>query len=169
MTVKLVGNDENSGALNLGSGMLYMQKFQAISGGSLSELKIKIGAGGNCSTMLALYSDNGGEPDALLTSCADTSLAPGWNTVSVSPASVSDGDYFWLAENNSGASSHPVYLGGVGVGIVRYKALSYNGFAFPDPAGTGYGSSTTINMQIAGWGTAIVIPVFMNQYRQRRS
>ena len=66
--------------------------------GSVSSLRVYVDGGSTAgSVVVGLYTNNAGHPGALLASGTITSPAAGQNTVSVSSASVTAGQTYWIA------------------------------------------------------------------------
>jgi len=145
---KMVGADDAAATLPLGAGSFSLTRFQAAATGNTVTFKIKSSAPAN--VKVAIYADNAGEPGALINSVnTGTPITAGWNSIAIASTAVTSGNFYWLAINsdtqiNCAASS----LGGT----IRYKVAAYSGFAFPNPAGTGFSQSSGIIALLAGWG-----------------
>jgi len=150
MTVKLVGHDDATAASYIGKDRFDLYKFTASVTGICTEVRIKCAGSGNIK--VAVYADNAGEPGARLAKKdAATAVSLGWNTITLEAScSIVKGNAYWLAycpDSNQGG-----YV--IEAGVFRYKTVTYSTFTFPDPAGSGFDSATTINGLIAGWGIA---------------
>jgi len=113
----------------------------------MTEFKVKAGASGY--VKCALYEDDSGEPGDLITAMnTGQAVASGWNTLSFTSTPVTSGTYYWLAIiiDTAGAA---LYVNSSGT--MRYKAFTYSGFTFPDPAGSGFSSLGFYSVE-AGWG-----------------
>lgn len=164
MTTKLIGNDDGTYSATLIKNLLFFQSFTASATGTLSEIRLKSSGSGNAK--VGIYSNSSSAPSGLLASTASTAIAAGWNTVSVADVSITSGTVYWLAVVVDTNTTEQInYTGGTS----KYKSVTYTN-SLPDPAGTV--NSVSYNVAIAGWGTeaagGAVIPLFMNQYRQRR-
>lgn len=101
-----VGDSTDSGDNN----HILATKFTATSTGTISSLYTHIaspvGSGSNNKGQMAVYADNSGSPGTLLASSGDVTLTGGaWNLFSISPVNVTNGQTYWLAYNNNGATS----------------------------------------------------------------
>jgi hypothetical protein len=146
MTVKLIGNDDINGTSVSTAGMLWVQRFTAIAGGSLSEIRLEASSSAN--VMVALYSSNSGSIGSVLTSSSSTACSVGFNTIAVNPVNVVSGTVYWLAFNSSVAI---VYKAASSGAVVLAKGAEYSGFVFPNNP-TGFAGVSNTTLQLAGWG-----------------
>ena len=146
MSEKLIGADDTTG-LNHGSDIFVLTRFQAVDTGDMTEFKVKAGTSGY--VKCALYEDDAGAPGDLITAMnTGQAISSGWNTLNFTSTPVNIGTYYWLAIiiDTSGAA---LYVNSSGT--MRYKASTYSGFTFPDPAGGGFSSLAYYTLE-AGWG-----------------
>jgi len=149
MTVKLLGADDATGSPN-SVGYFTLNKYPAVATGNMVEFRVKSSAAGNIK--VALYADSGGEPGALITAMnTGQAVVVGWNTLTFTSTAITNGTAYWLAYmiDTVGAIdfNHPG-----GSEQRRYKAATYAGWTFPDPAGSGFSSTTGYIDLEAGWG-----------------
>ena len=146
-TQKLVGADDATGTQD-GANYILLTKFQAVATGQITEFKVKSGATGQAK--VAIYANSSGEPGARL-SYNDTAqnVVAGWNTLSIPALNVTSGTYYWLGVNVS-VNNAVQWITGSSSNF-RYKAATFSTFTWPDPAGTGYSSSSARqNLLLAG-------------------
>lgn len=145
----LVGNSSSTGSGCTGS-YFYLGRFQAVkSKTGATEFRVYAGSSGN--VKVAVYADSSGEPGALLGyNNTSQAVVAGWNTLTVSSVDIVSGTYYWLAVNTDGGDRCRRDSAG---GTIRYKAATYSSFTFPDPAGSGFTSSTYL-ITLAVWGEA---------------
>jgi hypothetical protein len=89
---------------------------------------------------VGIYSDNGGSPNSLVAGPYTSAVGPGWNTITfTTPVYLTAGNY-WLAIqlHTYGAVT---YKSGTSSAVLRYTGLSW-GSAWPNPAGSGFGSAS---------------------------
>ena len=166
--VLLVGSEDTSFESGSSGDKFRLSRFQASKSGTAKALKHYTGLGqGYCK--LALYADSSGSPGALLAATAqiNANAFTTWFEASISDVSIVSGQYYWIAWITYYAS---VVALNSGVGTNSTKDQSYNGFSYPNPAGSGFSSLSyqgvvaCMGEESAGGPT---IPVLMNQYRQR--
>jgi hypothetical protein len=117
------------------------ERFEnTVGDGTLTQIEVDYdGAGGGGSVKMAVYSDNSGNPNALLLDCGEVALDVGWNVIDGLSLGVTSGVYYWLAfctENNwnytfwdTGAANSNAY---------NYTSGNYANFplsTFPTPDG----------------------------------
>ncbi len=132
-----------------------LDRFQASYTSQISQIKINLAATG-AQVKVAIYADNSGEPGVLLNALnTPQSCVDGWNTINFPSTSITQGVYYWLAfvTDSARVNYHTASSS------VRYKTASFNGFNFPNPAGTGFSSVGDYYFLIAGWG---VVPEMYN-------
>lgn len=144
--VKLIGNDDGAGTSSGTANYHNLQRFICVLSGQMTSFNIRTSDAGN--VKVAIYSDDGGEPNILLTSI-ESSVVAGVNSISIGPVSLTKDTYYWLAYNSDAA----IVRYKTGTCTRRSKSATYSTFSFPNPAGTGYSSSTTNSRIISGWGT----------------
>jgi hypothetical protein len=122
---------DNGAWINLG-------RFQAGSNMVVSTIFAKVGAVSG-SYKCAIYTDNGGTPNALLAGTAEvTSPTNGWNMFPLATALVlTNGQAYWLAIWSDDASATVYYSDSSGT--LRWGQYDYG--AWPDPISTSGGSS----------------------------
>jgi hypothetical protein len=149
MTIKLVGADDATGSQQ-SVGYFTLCKFTAEATGYMTQFRVKSSVAGN--VKVALYADNGGEPGALITAMNTGQAVDGlgWNTLSFTSTLITIGTVYWLAFifDIQGAVDYRTLAGATR----RYKAGTYAGWTFPDPAGSGFSSTTGYADLEAGWG-----------------
>lgn len=148
MTIKLVGYDDATIGGTTGKNAFHLYNYTAVASGTCIEIRVKSSDSANIK--VAIYADNNGEPGARLAK-QDTStpIIAGWNTIALeSSCQIIIGNNYWIGFN---ADISKVGQD-ISTGKLRYKKATYSTFTFPDPAGTGFGSYTTTNGIIAGWG-----------------
>lgn len=144
--VKLIGSNDVDVDGQRSQNEFYLDRFQAENSGWLSAIKIKVFASVN--VKVAIYADSTGEPGALLSSNnISTACAAGWNTILIENIEITSAVYYWLAFIADGiqVNYHQV------ASTRRSRAETYATFTFPDPAGTGFSSSTNDYALIAAW------------------
>jgi len=141
---------------NRSANYVYMHRHQADATGLLTALRIHLTQWGGyprTNVMVAIYSDSAGEPDALLGQQSGNwpvtgeFTAIGWNTIPLhAPVNITQGTYYWLAF----ISDQPEVNGGSVTVPRRYKAISFSGYSWPETAGSGYSSSTSVGVALVG-------------------
>lgn len=144
MSIKLVGSGDETSGDTVGANYFVWRKFTAEASGSMVEFRIKMQGNGNIKA--AIYSDSGGEPDALLASVGSTACTTGWNTIAFTSTAIVSGTVYWLCINQETISTAGIVASGA---VSRYLSSAYTN-AFPDPAGSL--SSATWGIIAAGWG-----------------
>jgi hypothetical protein len=151
MATKLVGEDEQDGLTGY-SPVFGLSKHQAVASGDMTEFKVRCRAA--CNFKYAIYADNSGSPGALIAAVnTSTPMSPGWNAFSFPSTAITSGTYYWLAVCFDTASG-VAYLSSGGLGI-KYKAVTYSTFTFPDPAGSGFTNLGGYSQVVAGWESMI--------------
>lgn len=145
--VKLIGNDSGSVNYSATRDVLYIERYIALDNGQVNSIQLL------CQTVTnsraAIYSDSSGEPGALLSNSDIVALVAGWNTVSLaSPVSIIKNSYYWLAF----VLQAPQTIRTAQVCTGRYKSITWAGFSFPNPAGTGYTNQANRSTMITGYG-----------------
>lgn len=144
--VLLLGT-ETPGATNQSYGYFALHRWIALATGTVNKIKVYSLVAGNAK--VAIYADSAGEPGALLGyNNTGQACSVGWNTLSISSASVTQNAYYWLASVIETAGVVSWYSGTT---VMREKAATYSTFTFPDPAGTGFSSYTTYVFALGGW------------------
>jgi hypothetical protein len=97
---------------------------------------------------VAVYADNAGSPGTLL-NAVNTSITEvsGWNSIDFPSTTITSGTNYWLAANSSANRIGQRTI----TSVNRYKAATFSGFSFPNPAGTGFTSSTTTQYLLSGY------------------
>lgn len=138
------------GTYNMGGPKMFLSPFVATKSGTLKALRVVLWR--NDPIMVAVYADSAGAPGALLTASASvTPGASGWATIDVPDIIITAGTTYWLAFANGDACGSGTIVEG---GVTWYKAITYSGFAFPDPAGSGYNDTIYAGylVSMGGWG-----------------
>ena len=158
-TQKLIGANDATTFDNDAPNYLLIDKFTAEATGNINQIRIKCGSSGN--VKVAIYADSSGEPGALLNANnTSTPVVTGWNQISITLTPVTAGTAYWLACISDPRCVGYVTPGGIG----RYKAATYSGFSFPNPAGSGFSSWAGYHL-IAGWSTTgggVIAPIVTN-------
>jgi hypothetical protein len=149
---KLIGADNAAGSQQ-SVGYFTLCKFTAVATGSMTQFRVKSSVAGN--VKCAIYADSAGEPGALITAM-DTGQAVdglGWNTLNFTSTPITNGTVYWLAFmfDTQGAVDYRTLTGTTR----RYKAGTYTGWTFPNPAGSGFSSTTGYADLEAGWGSTV--------------
>ncbi len=132
---------------------VLMYRFQAAASGQIIRIKVKVGESGT--VKVAIYADNSGEPGSLL-NAVNTAAAVTADTEAVIPiagTSVTNGTYYWLAV--AVAAGQRYYFTNTSAGTRRYKTITYSGYSFPNPAGSGY-SADSYDAYIAGESDTVI-------------
>ena len=148
MAIKLVGADDIAGT-SLGTGYFSLSNFTAVATGNMTQFRVKSLAAGN--VKCAIYADSAGEPGALITAMnTGQAVVIGWNTLDFTSTPITSGTVYWLAFifDTAGAGTYASYAGV----SLKYRAGTYAGWTFPDPAGTGFSSASDYEYVLAGWG-----------------
>ena len=130
-----------------------MIKFTAEDSGTIDTIKVYPKTNGG-NVKVAIYDDDGGdgEPGTRLgyNNSSTNCIADQWNDCIISEVEVTEGEDYWIAvaSENYGGSSYS----GTGTKPVRYKAITYASYTFPNPAGSGYTPSDAYYLPYAGWG-----------------
>lgn len=150
MAIKLVGADDAAGT-QLSVGQFTLCKFTAVATGNMTQFRVKSSVAGN--VKCAIYADSAGEPGALLTAMNTGQAVDGlgWNTLNFTSTSITSGTVYWLAYmiDIIGALDYRTLTGATR----RYRAGTYSDWTFPNPAGTGFSTTTNYADLEAGWGT----------------
>lgn len=122
------------------SGTYEMSRYQtSASAGAISSATIYIGSNidpsPNNNYKIGIYSDNAGAPGTLLATSSQGTLTTGWNTVSISGATLSSSTYYWLAYMSNGTSGSNNNLSYNNGGSSCYYTWTYsNGFPASSPS-----------------------------------
>ncbi len=146
--VILVGTTVEAGT-NVGTGYFVLCRFQATaSENGATRLKVWSNASGN--VKVGVYSDNAsGSPEARLGyNDNQQAVVAGWNILTISPVNIVSGNYYWLGGilDTAGCFRRDA------TGTYRYKTATFSSFTFPDPAGTGF-TSTSYVLSMAVFGS----------------
>lgn len=151
---KLVGADDVVGVNNISGTVIYC-RFQAVETGTVTQFKVKSGA--TAQVIVAAYSDTSNAPDALLSANnTPQNVASGWNTLTISPFTVTKNVYYWLAVDMSNVTGAVQYASTSG--HYKYKVVTWGGYTFPDPADTGMADGTNAYFLFACYGVSIDAP-----------
>ena len=113
--------------------------------GTLAVVRLKASIAGQ--VKVAIYDDNNGSPNNLLTSTSGLAVDVGWNKLSVSPISIINGVDYWEAvkvQANGNCRYDNLSR------TIKWKSEAYAN-AWPDPAGSGY-SNNSFHSLMAGYG-----------------
>jgi hypothetical protein len=148
----LVGTEQIPNNPFSGSTYFALTRFQAVKSGVMNKFWI-FGWSANAEVKVAIYEDDSGEPGALIAANNTGQLVvqKQWNVLGIPDASIVSGNYYWLAV----CQSDQYVTGAVypTTAQTRYKAATYGTFTFPDPAGSGFTSTTSWLLCLAGWGS----------------
>lgn len=151
-TTDMVGDTSNTYD-TLSNTHLWMTKITALGSGPLQTIGINFqsnSAGGNI--VLGIYSDNSGSPNSRLGQSSPTALAAGWNDLSITGVTITQGVSYWLAESPQN-SNNPVYYKTGSTSLSNYQNYNYNG-VLPDSSGDPNANDHTFNMRMTyGTGT----------------
>lgn len=89
------GNTGDDDLYDYGPNMVVAIPFTAGGSGTVDTLGVKLSNA--VSFRMGFYSDNSGEPGALIEQSAVTSGIAGWNEIAINPAAVSPGTQYWVA------------------------------------------------------------------------
>jgi hypothetical protein len=157
-TSRLIGS-VTDGTNSTAASYFTLAKFTAVATGIVSEIHIYSLADGN--VKLAIYDDNIGEPDTLITAnnTGQAVLANQWNTLNIGNTNVIKDNVYWIACNSdtTGATCRST-----GTGTQRYKSATYTTFTFPNPAASGF-SSASYEYCRSGWGILVLSPSTISQ------
>ncbi len=103
---QLVGDSTISSVADTdGAGLAEAFLSTASTAGSLGELHVYLdGTSRATKVTIGVYSDNAGHPGTLLAQGSTSSPATGWNTIAVTPVSISAGVKYWLALLGTGGT-----------------------------------------------------------------
>ena len=122
-------------------------RHQAQSGATVTEIRAKVGAITG-RYQCAIYADNGGNASTLLRATATlTNVAAGWQTFPlVSPLTLTNGNYYWLAIWSDDVNARVHADTG---GTLRFAAYPFTN-AWPNPINLSGGGSFTYCMYASG-------------------
>jgi hypothetical protein len=158
VTGKLLGIDSPGGG-SLADDNFRLSKFTAVATGTVTEIRVYGTANGQ--VKVAVYTDDGGEPGALIVANNTGQLvtASQWNILTITQFSVTKDTAYWLAANMG--TDAAITTGAAGTGQDRYKGAEYDTFSFPDPAE--WNGSNTRAYDMAAWGVLVVTPSGVSQ------
>lgn len=136
----ILGTD-NLGTASGSGGLIRHGRFAAVKDGAISSIQIRSVASGT--VKLAIYADDDGEPGALLAANNDgcSCVANEWNSVPLNTYVELDGGvYYWLSSIIPTGTTG-LTRGTASIGVTRFKTWTYAD-DFPNPAGSGYTTST---------------------------
>lgn len=145
---KIIGTDDLACQGLMVAGYFALGRFQALATANVTQFNLKANTAGN--VKVAMYSDNAGQPGALLNAInTDTAVAAGWNNIVFPSTPIVTGTFYWLAFNSSAQLS----CYNATPGSYMWKPAPYNTFTFPADAGAGWsGANTNFIPLLAGWG-----------------
>ncbi len=147
MANRFLGNDTVTHNTGISSGAIILEKFTAVESGTMTEFHIFGQTGGN--VKVAIYSDSGGTPNALLNTVGSTAINAGAaNTITFPSTIITAGTVYWLAYNfdtNSGVAVN----GSGGTTLADETALFTDPFPSTYPGGY---TSQTWNIAFASYG-----------------
>ena len=128
------------------TGYVDMTRFQAVKTGIVRKIQTTPKNSGNFK--FAIYSDNAGNPDALLAATGSVALTIGTpQKTTIANVNVVAGTWYWIAAMVSVSGGLYADLSS---GTSKYKLLAFAS-AFPNPAGAL--TSGTYTMQYGGYDT----------------
>jgi hypothetical protein len=135
MSDYLIGNT-SSGTGSMPAPRCNLSKWTASYSGTLKIISIYGTGGGNCK--IAIYADNSGSPGSLLAANNDDTpvTANAWTDISISDVNITADTVYWLGVANDTANG--VTSSASTGGTRKYKTITYSGYTFPNPAGTGW-------------------------------
>jgi hypothetical protein len=137
--IKLIGNDNTNTTQN-GKDAFLLAKFTADYTGVVTSIRSRGNANGNIK--VAIYSDNAGSPNARLAIGTTTAVTANVTVAcAVTPTLITAGTAYWIGMNTSQNGVNCRNNTG-STGTFIYKTSTYSTFTFPDPAGTGFTSTT---------------------------
>ena len=155
MAIKLVGADDAAGNQQ-SVGYFTLCKFIAEVTGYMTQFRVKSSAAGNVKCALYLSQANPDLPGALVTAMNTGQAVDGlgWNILNFTSTYVLKDSVYYLAFifDTQGAVDWRTLTGG----LRHYKAATYATFTFPDPAGTGFSTTSNYVDLEAGWGFKFV-------------
>ncbi len=144
MAARLVGKVDTTIDGTYSYDYFIIDRYMAVGTGVCNNIRVK--CSGNGFIRVAVY-DVGG--NRLAKKDAGTAVSAGWNTIYLeAPFNVTNGVTYGLAYIFNAAVMGYDTIGG---SVHYYKASSYSGFTFPDPAGSGFTLVTNNTGIIAGW------------------
>lgn len=144
MASKLVGKDDTTIDGSYNYDYFTIDRYTAVASGVCSNIRVKVSGNGNI--RVAVYDVDG---NRLAKKDAGTAVTAGWNTIHLeAPFNVTNGVVYGLAYITSAAVMGYDTVGG---SVHYYKASDYDGFTFPNPAGSGFSLATNNTGIIAGW------------------
>jgi hypothetical protein len=147
--VKLIGAGDTAPSASSGANTLVLARFQCTTTGTLNLLRIRATTYGGIK--VAVYSDNASKPGILLTSSTyDTIVSDGYPTVSVSPISVTAGQFYWLAYDSATACVG-WSAGTTGAILYSKTVVAYSTLIFPLTIDTSLFNTDTRICLISGW------------------
>ncbi len=114
----LAGDSLNNDNDNISNGMVAAVSFTASNNATLTSLTSKLN-GSTGFIAMGVYADNAGSPGMLLVETLKQTPVSGWNSVTVTPLSITSGGNYWMA----------LYSAGVGLSAVDgpySKVLSFS-------------------------------------------
>ncbi len=149
----IIGNETIS-TDHVTNSRFLLSKFASNNNAIIKYIGINTGHNGNLK--YSIYSDNTGEPGTLLysnNSNYNKIEFDGWYYFPVDNIQLENGVYYWIGINTDQAGVCN-YISGTGYST-RYKSSTFSSFSFPDPAGSGFTSSTVSQLCIALYGDVI--------------
>jgi hypothetical protein len=124
-----LGAGASSGSI--GANSTNAQRFQnTVGDGTLTQLEVlSVDATPTGNMVMAVYSDNAGDPNALLLNAGAAAVVNGWIIIAGLALAVTNGTWYWLAFNQQNANDLK-YQAGVG-GSHRWDDIAYPGLNDP--------------------------------------
>ena len=145
----LVGNTNNNGCSGPSTDTVYMARFQASSTGTLKNLQVLYSGGTGKKYKMAIYSDSGASPGALLAASGDMVATSSMPPATIPDVAITSGTYYWIAIAVEGNWCIQNYNSG---GTVKSDStITLYGYNFPNPAGTISGSGSQ-QLDLVGYG-----------------
>lgn len=97
----ILGHQDSAGISSnpaSGEGSWALGPFEALSSGTVDSIAVWVESGTGTNFTLGIYTDDAGDPDALMADGAETVNTTGWNVVVLdSPVDITGGTDYWLA------------------------------------------------------------------------
>jgi hypothetical protein len=145
---KLVGSDALTPTASLSKDYFLLFPYQAVASGTASKIRVRSGTVANIK--VAIYSNSGGEPVALLSS-GQSSMVIGTNDIAISDIQIITSEIYWFGYITD--INAAVLLGSQPPVSRRYKAELFATFDFPSTPSGLTTSSTSSHPVISAWGT----------------
>jgi hypothetical protein len=148
---KLLGQNDQTIAASVAADYHWTDKYTAVASGVMDRFRLKCSGSGN--VKVAIYADDNGSPGALLNAVnTGQPVVAGWNDIPFPATQITQGNTYWLSFISD---AQIVGRWDESGNTKKYKSVSYDGFTFPDPAGSFDGQFINVPDLTAGWQVAI--------------